>query len=282
METAVTKAKDAIAAAEKERDAAQTAGNKAGVTAAEKKLATAQKTVTDQEAKLATQKANLDKYLIKAPTAGKVTAVAKANAKVTPTDVVATVTPDPILAATFKSAGEVAPGTRVLLALKGSDQKLSCKVLAAGGDGVKIGCPKDAAADGAEVSYVGVDPNAPPETPADQGSAATPPAGSAATPADQGSAAAPADKGAGDKGAGDKDAGGKAPAEKPAEKKAAPPRPRPRPRPPAEKPADKGSAGSAGSSATPPADKGSAPANDKPADKPAEPTPPPAGSGGLQ
>jgi hypothetical protein len=286
METAVTKAKDAIAAAEKERDAAQTAGNKAGVTAAEKKLATAQKTVTDQEAKLATQKANLDKYLIKAPTAGKVTAVAKANAKVTPTDVVATVTPDPILAATFKSAGEVAPGTRVLLALKGSDQKLSCKVLAAGGDGVKIGCPKDAAADGAEVSYAGVDPNAPPETPADQGSAATPPAGSAATPADQGSAAAPADKGAGDKGAGDKDAGDKAPAEKPAEKKAAPPRPRPRPRPPAEKPADKGSGGSAGSSATPPADKGSAPANDKPADKGAapgvDPTPPPAGSGGLQ
>lgn len=291
-DTALAKAKDAIAAAEKERDAAQTAGNKAGVTAAEKKLATAQKTVTDQEAKLATQKANLDKFLIKAPSAGKVTAVAKANAKVTPTDVIATVTPDPILAATFKSAGEVAPGTRVLLALKGSDQKLSCKVLAAGGDGVKIGCPKDAAADGAEVTYAGVDPNAPPETPADQGSGAAPPAGSAATPPDQGSAAAPADKGAGDKGAGDKGAGDKgagdkgagdkAPAEKPAEKKAAPPRPRPRPRPPVEKPADKGSGGSAGSSATPPADKGAAPGSDKPADKPAEPTPPPAGSGGLQ
>jgi hypothetical protein len=255
IDKALAKAKDAAAAAEKERDAAQTAGNKNGVTAAEKKLTSAQKTITDQEAKLATAKAALDKFLIKSPSAGKVTAVAKANAKVSPTDVIATVTRDPVVTATFKSAGPVAVGTRVLLALEGTDQKLSCTVAQAGGDGVKIACPKDAAADGANVTYAGVDPNAPPpgETPPGTTPAGTtPPTGDTPKP-ETGSgadAAKPEDKPA--------DAPEKA--DKP-EKKATPPRPRPRrpqPKPPAE------GSGEGSESA------------EKPADKPADP--PPAGS----
>lgn len=253
IDKAIAKAKDAAAAAEKERDAAQTAGNKNGVTAAEKKLTAAQKTITDQEAKLATAKAALDKFLIKSPGAGKVTAVAKANAKVSPTDVIATLTRDPVVTATFKSAGEVAVGTRVLLALKGSDQKLSCTVAQTGGDGVKIACPKDAAPDGAEVTFAGVDPNAPPagETPP-----ALPPTGDTPTPEDQ-------KAGSGSDAAKPEDKPAEEPAEKKVEKKATPvrPRPRPQPKPPVDKPAGSGDTGSA--------------AADKPADKPAEPTPPP-------
>jgi hypothetical protein len=255
---ALAKAKDAVAAAEKERDAAQTAGNKNGVTSAEKKLAAAQKMVADQETKLATAKTALDKFLIKAPGAGKVTAVAKPNAKITPTDVIATLTPDPTLVATFKSAGEVAVGTRVLLALKGSDQKLSCTVAQTGGDGVKISCAKDAASDGTEVTYAGVDPNAPPpgETPAGQVPAGqTPDTGSAAgSAAGAGSAATPVEAPA------EKPADAK-PAAKPPEKKATRPRPRTTPKPPADKPAGSDNSGSA--PAEPP---------------PAPPAEPPAGS----
>jgi hypothetical protein len=246
IDKAIAKAKEQITAAEKERDAAQTAGNKNGVTAAEKKLATAQKTVTDQEAKLATAKAALDKFLIKAPTTGKVTAVAKPLAKVTPTDVIATVTRDPVLVATFKSAGEAAVGAHVLLALKGSDQKLKCVVSQAGGDGVKIACPKDAAAEGAEVSFAGVDPNAPPpgETPP---APPTPPAGSDVKPEEKKPEEAKPEE-----------AKPEPKPEEKAEKPAPKPRPKPRPKPPVEKPEG---------SDTPPAD--------KPADKPADP---PAGS----
>jgi hypothetical protein len=280
LDKSLAKAKDAIAAAEKERDAAQTAGNKNGVTAAEKKLATAQKTLADQEAKLATAKAALDKFLIKSPGAGKITAVAKPNAKVTPTDVIATLTREPTLVATFKSAGEVAVGTRVLLAIKGSDQKLSCTVAQTGGDGVKVACPKDAASDGTEVTYAGVDPNAPSAgaTPAGDapkaGEPAAGPAGSGAT----GSAEAPAPAGsaAGSAAAGSAAADEAKPeehkaddkkpeesADKPAEKKR--PRSRPRATP---TPADKGSAGSGGDA--------TAGSSDTPADKPADPAPAPA------
>jgi hypothetical protein len=270
IDKALIKAKDAATAAEKERDAAQTAGNKNGVTAAEKKLTAAQKTITDQEAKLATAKAALDKFLIKSPGPGKVTAVAKANAKVSPTDVIATLTRDAVVTATFKTAGEVAVGTRVLLAVKGSDQKLSCTVAQTGGDGIKIACPMGAAADGAEVTYAGVDPNAPPpgETPpGETPPGATPPGG---TPPPTGDTPKPEDQkaGSGSEAAKpeDKKPEDKKPAGEPkAEKKATPrPRPRPQPKPPVDKPAGSG-------------ETGSAPA-DKPADKPVDPPPAPAGS----
>jgi hypothetical protein len=259
-EKALAKAKDAIAAAEKERDAAQTAGNKNGVTSAEKKLAAAQKTATDQEAKLATAKAALDKFLLKSPGTGKITAVAKPNAKVSPTDVIATLTRDPVVTATFKTAGEVAVGTRVLLALKGTDQKLSCSVAQTGGDGVKIACPKDAAPDGSEVTYAGVDPNAPP--PGATPPAGTPPGGTPAGGTPPGGTP-PGDAPKPDEKAGSDTKPADAPAEKPAEKKAE--KKAPRPRRPKQPPADKPVEGSAGGEPA-----------DKPADKPADP--PPAGS----
>jgi hypothetical protein len=215
-----------MAAAEKERDAAQTAGNKNGVTAAEKKISAAQKTISEQEPKLATAKAALDKFLIKVPASGKVTAVAKANAKVTPTDVIATLTRDPALVATFKSAGEVTAGTRVLLAPTAGGQPLSCTVAQSGGDGVKIACPTGAAAEGTEVKYAGVDPNAPaPDAPPAAGSAAP-----TAPPAPPTDAPKP-----------DEPKPDEAKPEAPkVEKKVEKRRPRPRPRPAADKPAGEG------------------------------------------
>jgi hypothetical protein len=241
----VDTAKAGIAKATQDRDAAQTAGNKAGVTAAETKLAGLEKTLATNEGKLATKTAALDAFLIKSPAAGKITAIAKPNAKVTPTDIIATLTRDPITVATFKSTGEVAPDTHVLLAIKGSEQKLSCTVVATGGDGTKIACPKDAAPDGTEVTYAGVDTSAP--APSE-----TKPADGSAAPADGSAAgsAAPADGSAGSAAAAD----GSAAAEK-AEK--APARPRPQPKQPAPK----------------------QPAPDKPAEPAAPAEPAPAGSG---
>ena len=160
---ALTKAKADLEATQKDHDAAQAGNNKNAATAAEKKIAVLQKQIADQETKLQTEQAALDKLIIKAPSAGKVTAVAKTNAKVTPSDVVATIASEPMLAATFKNAGAVPVGAHVLVALK-SGQKLSCKVTQADG-GVKVGCPKDAAPEGSEVTFAGVDPSAPPEPP---------------------------------------------------------------------------------------------------------------------
>jgi len=158
----LAKAKTDLEAAQKAKEAAQTANDKNALTAAEKKVATAEKAITDGDAKLATQQAALDKLLIKAPGPGKVTAVAKANAKVTPTDVVATIQRDPTLVAMFKSAPSTPVGTRVLVANK--DQKLSCTVVGVEG-GVKVACPKDGAPEGTEVTFAGVDPSPPPEAP---------------------------------------------------------------------------------------------------------------------
>ena len=77
LQKEIAKAKADLEKATKDRDAAQTAGNKAGITTAENKVALHTKTVGDREGKLATKAAALDKFLIKAPADGKVTVVAK-------------------------------------------------------------------------------------------------------------------------------------------------------------------------------------------------------------
>jgi hypothetical protein len=199
--------------AEKARDAATTDAARKPF---ETKLLGLAKIIADREAKLVAARTELDKFLIKAPADGKVTTVAKANAKVTPTDIVATLQREPVMVATFKSAADATVDTKVLLAVKDSDQKLACMVVATGGDGTKVACAQDAAPEGTEVSYAGPDTSAPApaedEAPAPDGAA---PAEGSAAPDE--SAAEPA-------------AGSAADAPK-AEPKAAP-RPRPiRPRP---------------------------------------------------
>lgn len=150
-----------LAQAEKDRDAAQATGNKAGVTAAETRMADRKKSLDDKQGKLAAKRTELDKYLVKAPVDGKLAVVAKALSRVTPNDVLAKLTPSAVLVGTFKTANGV-PGARVLLAVKGGTQKLSCKVTQADPNGVKVACPHDAAADGSEVSFAGPDTSVPP------------------------------------------------------------------------------------------------------------------------
>jgi hypothetical protein len=240
---------------------------KADVAAAgadQKKLAAAQKAQTDNEKKLAEKQGALDKFLLKAPAAGKVTPVAKLNAKVTPTDVVATLQRDAILVATFKKAEGATDHAPVVLAVKGSEDKLACNVVTASSDGTKIACPAGAAPEGTDVTFAGLDTSRPagseppPPTGVDTGSAgsAAPEAGSAAPAAGSAAENKGADKGAavtpkapvrrpirrpvrpagqGDKGAVDKAAADKAAADKAAGdaagSAATPPPPPPAPAP---------------------------------------------------
>ncbi len=261
--------------AEKDRDAAQTAGNKAALTAAEARIADRKKSLEDKQAKIATKQADLAKLQIKSPGDGKLTSVAKASSKVAAGDTVAKLVRAPVLTATFKTASGVTPQQRILVSPKGSEQKLSCTVVTADASGVKIACPADASTEGTEVTFVGPDPNAPAAQGSgeiemnDDGSAgstapatgsAAAPEGSAApagaTPADK--AAAPADKAA-------------TPAKAPAEKAATPAKApaHAATRAPAHAPAKP--AGSATAPADKPADT-TPPAT--PADKPADTTPP--------
>ena len=255
-----TRVKPELDKAEKDRDAAQTAGNKAALTAAEARIADRKKSLEDKQAKIAAKQADLAKLQIKSPGEGKLTSVAKASSKVAAGDTVAKLVRAPVLTATFKTASGVTPQQRILLSPKGSEQKLSCTVVTADASGVKVACPADASTEGTEVTFVGPDPNAPAAQGSgeiemnDEGSAGStaPAAGSAAA----GSAAAPAGT----------------PADK-ADKAATPP-------------ADKAATPPANKAATPakaPARSAHAPAHapakpagsaTAPADKPADTTPP--------
>jgi len=152
--------------------------------------------IKDRNAKLAEARPELDKFVIRSPGAGKVTTVVKANTKVTPTDIIATLQREPMLVATFKTAGEVTAGARVLLANKAdATKKLSCTVASTGADGAKIACKKDAAPEGTEVTFAGPDTSSPDEQPSENGAGSAEPAkdGSAAEPAKDGSAAGSAE-----------------------------------------------------------------------------------------
>lgn len=232
--------------AQQERDAAIAADNKAAQTAAEAKVADRQKSLDDKQAKLSTKKADLDKLEIKSPADGTFTAKAKAGTKVTPTDEIGMLVRAPTRTVTFKKA-DGAPKSKVILVTK-DNQKLACIVTSVDSAGVAIACPEDAAPEGTEVTFGGIDNTPPPVSPEQNGSGAS--TGSAGTTG--------ATTGSG--------AGSAAPAAvpSPAPTRPAPPaRPAPaRPTPKAPKPAiDKGSAETA------PADKGSS-----------EATPPAAGS----
>jgi hypothetical protein len=186
---------------------------------------------------------------VKAPAAGTIDTKLAANAKVAANDTVAQIKRDPMLVATFAKAENATADAPVLLAVKGTEQKLACTVVQAAPEGTKIACPKDAASEGAEVTYAGLDASRQAAPANEAGSAAAgsaDAAGDTAGSADATGSAAPA------AGSDAEDATEKA-VEKPAEKKA--PRPaRPRPAPKADKPDEE---------------------TEAPAEKPAE-TPPPA------
>ncbi|MEO8842824.1 MAG: hypothetical protein ABI591_13865 [Kofleriaceae bacterium] len=162
--------------AQQERDAAIAAGNKAAETAADAKVADRQNSLDDKQGKLASKKSDRDKLEIKSPAAGTFTTKIKATQKVTPTDEIGTLLRAPTKTVTFKKA-DAGPKSRVLLVTK-DNKKLSCVVTSTDASGVVIECPDDAAADGTEVTFGGVD-TSPVPTP-DTGSGSATDAGSAA------------------------------------------------------------------------------------------------------
>lgn len=191
---AIAKLPDEIAGFEKERATALAANNAAGGAAADKKLKDGNDRLEAHKATLGTRQSELDKYQIKAPAAGKVTAVAKVGARVTPADVVAKVTPTPSLLATFK-----VPATMTLTAdaparleLQKDKKVIICPVAIDAG-AAKVTCIGTAAADGDAVVLLGQ--AAPGETLTGAepgiGSGSAADVGSAAGSADAGSAVAP-------------------------------------------------------------------------------------------
>jgi hypothetical protein len=148
--------------AQKDRATLEAAGNKPALAAADKKIQDKQKALDEKQAKLDARKLELARYVVRAPAPGKVSASVKPNAKVGANDVVAKLVRAPVLAATFESTSQpVLDDARVLLAVKGSDKKLSCVVMSTGAGGTKIGCPGDAASEGTEVTFVGLDTSTP-------------------------------------------------------------------------------------------------------------------------
>ncbi|HTR50506.1 MAG TPA: hypothetical protein VMJ10_07330 [Kofleriaceae bacterium] len=173
-----------LANAEKERDAAQAAGNKAGVTAAEAKIADRKRSIDDKRGKLAAQKAELEKYIIAAPDDGTVQLVAKAGARVGVGDVVAKIARPAVLVATFKTpqvgdrAGIV--GSRAWIVVKSTGAKVSCKIVSSD---IKVACPHDTASESAEAVFAGLDKTAPKSPATAEIEMTDEPSGSAAHPA---------------------------------------------------------------------------------------------------
>ena len=157
-----TRVKPEIAAAEKERDAAQTAGNKAKVTETEGRIAERKKSLDDKQGKLTAKKSELDRFQLKAPADGKLTAKSKVGARVTPSDEIATLVHSATRVAKFTKA-DGGLKTRVVLVSKGDGKKLSCIVAMADASGITVECPADAAPEGTEVTFGGVDTSPPPE-----------------------------------------------------------------------------------------------------------------------
>jgi len=143
-----------VATAQKELADAKAANNGAGETAAQKKVDDKSKALDDKKAQLAAKQTELDKFVIKAASAGKLTAVAKAGAKVNADDVIAKIAREPMLAATFEVKGaKPAKAATVKLSSDATpDKSFDCTVADVTGDQVKVTCPSDPSLDGAAVT----------------------------------------------------------------------------------------------------------------------------------
>jgi len=129
---------------------------------AEKLLEERKKSLADKQDALAKKTSMLEKHFLKAPTDGDLKPVAKQGAKVLENAIVFSISPAPVLVATFKSDGAPAAGSSVFVAVKGNETKLTCKVTQVDADGAKVVCPSDPTLDGVEVTLGGPAPTEPP------------------------------------------------------------------------------------------------------------------------
>jgi hypothetical protein len=177
--------------AQKDSDAATSANARA---AAQARLADRQKSLADKQAKLTAKQADLDKLEIKAPSSGAVKAKSKVGAQVTANDAVFSLTQPALRIATFAKADGATANARVLLVNKADGKQLSCTVASVDPGAIAIACPTDVAAEGADVTYGGIDTTPPPVVEPPAGSAAATPAPAPAPPAPRPHAPTPAPK----------------------------------------------------------------------------------------
>jgi hypothetical protein len=137
--------------------AAETAGIAAKVTTAKAYLEDRQKSLADKQALRDTKQAQLDKLVLKAPAAGELTPIAKVQQRVAIDAPLFSIAPSTMLVATFKPDA-AKPDTNVFVAVKGSEQKVTCRVTGSDATGTKVACPHDASLDGAEVTLAGEAP----------------------------------------------------------------------------------------------------------------------------
>ena len=143
---------------------AQGTNDAAKIKAAERLLDERKKSLADKQDALAKKTSLFEKHFLKAPADGDLKPVAKQGAKVLENALVFSISPAPVLVATFKSEGAPAAGSSVFVAVKGNETKLTCKVTQVDADGAKVVCPSDPMLDGAEVTLGGPAPTEPPPT----------------------------------------------------------------------------------------------------------------------
>jgi len=146
---------DQIDAATKKLNAALAAGNKNAENAAQSDLAAKQAQLAAKQGQLAAKTADLDKFLLYAPSAGTFAPAVKLGQKVALDVVVARLQREATPVATFKlpDTKPFSVNTSVDLAVGAGDLHLACAVTEVLPAGIKVACPPDPALiEGADVT----------------------------------------------------------------------------------------------------------------------------------
>lgn len=145
--------------AQKALDAAQAGTNEAAKKTAEQQLADRKRSLDDKQKTVGARSAELEKYVLRAPSDGKFVAVAKLNTRVTAADIVASFEPPPVLVATFKKAPNAQKGATATVKAKDGGATASCRVDDVDASGVaKIVCPTDTLKEGQEITLDSITP----------------------------------------------------------------------------------------------------------------------------
>jgi multidrug efflux pump subunit AcrA (membrane-fusion protein) len=161
------RARDLIDAVQRRLAAAQAASNKAAEAAAQTELAERQKTVAAKQDQLAAKTAELDKFLVHAPSDGSFTPAAKPGAKVAAEAVVAKIQRDVTTSATFKvtDARPFTVKASIAVGVGKGEQRVTCTIAEVQPSSVKVTCPADPAlVEGTDVTLAlsGITPESPP------------------------------------------------------------------------------------------------------------------------
>lgn len=189
---------DQIATLTRRRAAARAAGNRAAENAAQNGIDDRQKTLDAKQALAGARTADLDRFLLQAPSNGTFSPAVKQGQKIAVDDVLATIQRDAVPVATFQVAdlAQFTSQKSVELAVGKGELRVTCAIVAdqSKGDALKVICPVDPAltagtdvtlklpAPPSEPAATTPEPGAPPTTPEPGASGATPPSPEMAPP----------------------------------------------------------------------------------------------------